>query len=55
VSNRNYTLQYSDQLPALSWTKLADVQARATNHVEAIEDPSPGTNRYYRVVVPRQP
>ena len=55
VSNHTYSVLYADQLPAGSWTKLADVPARSTNHVETIPDPSATTNRFYRVVVPMQP
>jgi hypothetical protein len=35
--------------------KLADVVAHATNRVELITDPAPATNRFYRLVTPRQP
>ena len=53
VSNRTYTVQYSDALPA-SWSKLADLIARSTNRVEAIKDPNWTTNRFYRLVLPAQ-
>jgi len=55
VSNRTYTVQFTDQLPAVSWSRLADVIARPTNRVESIPDPAWTTNRFYRVVLPRQP
>ena len=54
VSNRTYTVQYSDALPA-SWSKLADLIARTNNRVELLLDPAWVTNRFYRVVTPRQP
>ena len=55
VSNRTYTVQFTDGLGEGAWSKLADVGARATNRVEQIQDASHGTNRFYRVVTPRQP
>jgi hypothetical protein len=55
VSNRTYTVQYTDKLPAVSWSKLADIFARSTNHVEMIKDPAWTTNRFYRVALPAQP
>ena len=54
VSNRTYTVQYSDVLPA-SWSRLADLIARTNNRVELLVDPAWVTNRFYRVVTPRQP
>ena len=53
VSNRTYSVQYSDALPA-SWNKLADLIARATNRVELLVDPTWTTNRFYRAVLPAQ-
>ena len=53
VSNRTYTVQYSDALPA-SWNKLADLVARTNNRVEILSDPNWTTNRFYRVVLPAQ-
>ena len=53
VSNRTYTVQYSDVLPA-SWNKLADLIARATNRVEVLKDPNWTTNRFYRIALPAQ-
>ena len=55
ISNKTYTLQYTDHLGDGAWAKLVDLVARVTNHVEAILDPSFRTNRYYRVVTPQQP
>ena len=55
MSNRTYTVQYTDALGAASWQKLADVLARPTNFVMQIPDANWATNRYYRVVLPRQP
>ena len=55
VSNKTYTVQHTDRLPGGSWSKLLDVIARATNRIETATDSSAGTNRFYRVVTPRQP
>ena len=53
VSNRTYSVQYSDALPA-SWTTLASLIARPTNRVETLKDPTWTTNRFYRVTLPAQ-
>jgi hypothetical protein len=55
VSNRTYTVQYTDALGTGSWSKLADVLARAVSRVEFLRDPDFVTNRSYRVITPRQP
>jgi len=55
VSNRTYSVQYADVLPAAGWLKLADVVSRPTNRVEVFVDPAWRTDRFYRVVTPRQP
>ena len=54
VSNRTYTLQFRDQVNGGIWLKLTDVVARPTSHPERILDPGYTTNRFYRVVTPRQ-
>jgi hypothetical protein len=57
VSNRTYTIVYSDivSLPVASWTKLADFVAAAANRTEIINDPGFTTNRFYKLITPRQP
>jgi hypothetical protein len=55
VSNRTYTVQYTDGLNPLLWKKLTDVPARNTTRSEAAVDSSSNTNRYYRLVTPIQP
>ncbi len=54
VSNRTYSVQYADSLPAPFWTGLADVLALNSNRVESFVDPAWTTNRVYRTVTPRQ-
>jgi hypothetical protein len=55
VSNKTYTLQYSDGAAGALWRKLADILPQPTNRIETIVDPLGGTNRYYRLATPRQP
>ena len=55
VSNRTYSIFYTDGLEPSAWVKLADLPARATNWTAVIPDPNAHTNRFYRVVVPMQP
>ena len=53
-TNRTYTIQYRDDLNIASWLKLIDVPARTNTRLETILDPSPGTNRVYRIATPVQ-
>ena len=55
VSNRTYSVEYKDGLNAPAWARLTDVVARNADWTATATDPAPGTNRYYRLVVPRQP
>jgi hypothetical protein len=57
VSNRTYTVQYTDKLsvPTNVWTKLTDLVARSTNRTEVIVDSIGSTNRAYRLALPAQP
>jgi hypothetical protein len=48
-------VQHNSTLASNSWTKLADIVARATNRTETVTDSAAGTNRFYRVVTPRLP
>jgi len=52
ISNRTYTVQYTDGLSSDNWLRLTDVLARNTNRLETIFDPAQRTNRYYRVTTP---
>ena len=54
-SNRTYSVQFTDDLNAPAWTRLTDVLARSTNRLETIVDPTPATNRMYRIVTPHTP
>jgi hypothetical protein len=55
VAGRTYSVQYSDGLGAGSWRKLVDLVARPNDRLETVMDPSPGTNRVYRIATPNQP
>ena len=54
ISNRTYSVQFTDHLNASAWSNLADLTARSTNFTQQLADPSWTTNRFYRVVTPRQ-
>ena len=54
VSNRTYTVQFTDNLNAGAWSRLGNIAARANNRVESFIDPTWTTNRFYRVVLPAQ-
>jgi hypothetical protein len=55
VSNRTYSVQYSDVIGSGMWSKLADTVARSNNRVETIIIPEFASNRVYRLVTPQQP
>ena len=55
ISNRTYSVQYSDLPGSALWFKLADVPARSTNRVETISDFGYASNRLYRLATPQQP
>jgi hypothetical protein len=55
TSNRTYTVQFTDNLNSGAWTKLADIMGRLINRVESFTDLAWTSNRWYRVVTPRQP
>ena len=55
ISNRTYTILYTDGLGTSPWFKLGDFAARTTNRVESLNDPAFTTNRFYRVTIPQQP
>jgi len=55
ISNRTYSVQYSDVVGSGAWSRLVDIVARTNNHVESILDPAFTTNRIYRLATPQQP
>ena len=53
-SNRAYSVQFKNSLSLGPWSKLLDLSARPTNHVERVLDPAPATStRIYRLAIPR--
>src|SRR6185295_1994441 len=53
VSNRTYTVQFTDGLGTGVWQRLGDIVAAPTNRVESFTDAGWTTNRFYRVATPR--
>ncbi|MBI1839289.1 MAG: lamin tail domain-containing protein, partial [Verrucomicrobia bacterium] len=54
ISNRTYTIQFKDIVNGQTWLKLADFAAQSLNRTEKVLDAGYTTNRFYRVVTPRQ-
>ena len=54
VSNRSYTVQFTDALSPLDWERLADFAPRTTNWSATAVDPTSPPQRYYRLVTPAQ-
>jgi hypothetical protein len=52
VSNRTYSVQYTDGVGITPWLALGDFFASPTNRALSLVDPSWTTNRFYRVVTP---
>jgi hypothetical protein len=55
LARKTYTVQFTTALDGGSWIKLADAAARPTDHIETVFDANYSTNRFYRLVTPRQP
>jgi hypothetical protein len=55
VTNRTYVIEYKDGLNLAAWSRLADIPARNSNHMEFVTDPNFTTNRFYRLGTPRVP
>jgi hypothetical protein len=55
TSNRTYSILFNDALGSDSWLRLADIISRTNARTETVVDPNRTTNRFYRVVTPRQP
>ena len=52
VSNRIYTVQYSDGLNPALWRALANISAYPNTRPEIVVDANAVTNRFYRLVTP---
>ena len=55
VSNRTYSVLFTDSLGANEWSKLNSVSARTTNYVGTVVDSEASPARIYRLVTPAQP
>jgi len=57
VSNRTYSVLYSEQPGGPAWSRVADVVALSTNRAVRVFDQRPASAppRYYRLVTPRNP
>lgn len=55
AASRSYTVEYKDGLNTVFWTRLGDIVPRSADWMATIVDPSPATNRFYRLATPRRP
>jgi hypothetical protein len=55
VSNKTYSVLYTDALGVGAWSKLGDVPAQSTNRLATIQDTAVVPSRAYRLVTPQQP
>ena len=55
LSNKTYTVQFTETLGSGPWTRLIDIAARPTNRIEIIVDPVAAAHRTYRIATPQQP
>jgi hypothetical protein len=53
MSNRTYSILFTDHLGLTTWQKLTDIVARTNNRVETVTDPNPTASRYYRIATPQ--
>ncbi|MBM3845869.1 MAG: hypothetical protein FJ405_06245, partial [Verrucomicrobia bacterium] len=54
VSNRTYTVQFTDLLESGVWYRLEDWVARPTNGVNSVKDSEAAARRWYRILTPRK-
>ncbi len=55
LSNRTYTVQFTDDLAPNSWQGLTHIPARATNSLITVTDPDSRPRRVYRLATPMVP
>jgi PA14 domain-containing protein/CotH protein/Big-like domain-containing protein/chitobiase/beta-hexosaminidase-like protein/lamin tail-like protein/Ig-like domain-containing protein len=56
ISNRTYTVLYTDSLNTNLWSTLANISARPTNRVEVVSDTNTNvTRKFYRLATPALP
>ena len=54
LSNRTYSILYTDGLGRSPWNKLISIPAKGTDRVETFVDPTWTTNRFYQLITPGQ-
>src|SRR5262249_28672227 len=54
MSNKTYSIQYKGNMSG-TWLNLTSLVARTSNRIETVIDPSPATNRLYRIATPKIP
>jgi hypothetical protein len=55
VSNKAYTVQFTESLDRLFWQDYWNVPSSESNQVESLTAPYPGSNSFYRLVTPATP
>jgi len=55
ISNKTYSIQYTDAFGVGTWSRLADVAAQPTDRLEIFSDPGYNNTRFYRLITPHQP
>lgn len=55
VSNKTYSVEYTDALETAAWSRLVDVPGRPADRKETLADPDFRPHRFYRLVTPRRP
>lgn len=52
---KTYAVEFSDDITTGVWTRLTQLPARSTLHIETVRDPVPAARRFYRLVTPAVP
>jgi hypothetical protein len=55
LSNRTYTVEYTDALGPAPWLRLADVVAQTNSHLATVIDSFRSASRFYRLATPHRP
>lgn len=55
ISNRTYTIQFTDDLSSGNWQRLTHLPARSTTATATVTDPAVRPQRSYRIVTPLVP
>lgn len=54
ISNKTYSVLYSDGIDLGGWSKLVDIVAQPLNHLEIVSDPAKSRARFYRLITPQR-